>query len=122
MLKIAATACFILLVSAAMAVAQSQDKMFITTQFCGPWEDVMNTPKKYKEAMLFTGTGLQFATANGQPFTGGMFFFVNQDTGTYSIINIYGDGVACLMQSGRDFAPYGGKQPWDEEPKEGEKG
>ena len=78
--------------------------------------------KKYKEAMLFTGTGVQFATANGQPFTGGMFFFVNQDTGTYSIINVYGDGMACLMQSGRDFAPYGGKQPWDEEPKEGDKG
>ena len=105
-----------------LANAQSQDKMFITTQFCGPWEDVMNTPKKYKEAMLFTGTGVQFATANGQPFNGGMFFFVNQETGTYSIINIYGDGMACLMQSGRDFAPYGGKQPWDEEPKKGEKG
>jgi hypothetical protein len=102
---------------------QLTDKMFITTQFCGPWEDVMNTPKKYKEAMLFTGTGLQFATANGgQPFTGGMFFFVNQETGTYSIINIYGDGIACLMQSGKDFAPYGGKQPWDEIAPEGDKG
>ena len=111
-----------LLVLVPTANSQSQDKMFFTTQFCGPWEAVMNTPKKYKEAMLFTGTGVQFATANGQPFTGGMFFFVKQDTGTYSIINVYGDGMACLMQSGRDFAPYGGKQPWDEEPKEGDKG
>ena len=77
-----------LLVLVPPANSQSQDKMFITTQFCGPWEDVMDTPKKYKEGMLFSGTGVQFSTSNGQPFTGGMFFFVNQETGTYSIINI----------------------------------
>ena len=94
-------------------LAQSNEKMFITTQFCGPWEDVMNTPKKYKEAMLFTGTGVQFATNNMQPYTGGMFFFVNQDTGTWSIINVYGDGMACMAQTGKEFKPYVGNQPWD---------
>jgi len=94
-------------------LAQSNEKMFITTQFCGPWEDVMNTPKKYKEAMLFTGTGVQFATNNMQPYTGGMFFFVNQDTGTWSIVNVYGDGMACMAQTGKEFKPYVGNQPWD---------
>ena len=95
------------------ANGQSQDKMFITTQFCGPWEDVMSTPKKYKEAMLFTGDGVQFSSRTGQMFEGGMFFFVNQETGSYSIINVYGDGMACMMQTGKNFRPYGGKQPWD---------
>ena len=96
------------------ANGQSQDdKMFLTTQFCGPWEQVMNTPKKYKEGMLFTGDGVQFSSRTGQMFEGGMFFFVNQETGSYSIINVYGDGMACMMQTGKNFRPYGGKQPWD---------
>jgi hypothetical protein len=46
-------------------------------------------------------------------YNGGMFFFVNQETGSFSIINVYSDGMACLMQSGTGFAPYTGAQPWD---------
>jgi hypothetical protein len=101
------------IVSFANAQDASKDKMFFVTQFCGPWEDVMDTPKKYKEGMLFSGTGVQFSTTNGQMFQGGMFFFVNQETGSYSIINVYADGMACMVQTGKDFAPYSGPQPWD---------
>ena len=109
-------AIIILLSSKFPAYSQDQklDKFFITTQFCGPWKEVIKTPKKYKEGMLFTGTGQQFGSQNGQMFTGGMFFFVNQETGSYSIINVYSDGMACMMQAGRDFQPYTGSQPWDE--------
>jgi hypothetical protein len=91
----------------------TQGKRFLTQQPCGPWIEVMKTPKKYKEAMLFTGNGSQFSSTNGQMYNGGMFFFVNQETGSFSIINVYSDGMACLMQSGTGFAPYTGAQPWD---------
>jgi hypothetical protein len=107
------------IVSFANAQDANRDKVFITTQFCGPWEDVMNTPKKYKEGMLFSGNGTQFSASNGQLFQGGMFFFVNQETGSYSIINVYGDGMACMMQTGRDFKPYDGPQPWDKKKGDG---
>jgi len=91
------------------------DKMFIVTQFCGPFKEVMETPKKYREGMLFSGNGVQMSTQNGRMFQGGMFFFVNQETGSYSIINVYADGMACMMQTGKDFEPYTGVQPWDKE-------
>ena len=81
---------------------------------------MLKTPAKYKEEMLFTGDGLQFSAANGQPYTGGTFFFTNQDTGTWTMISVYGDGMACMVANGRNFAPYIGKQPeFNEEDKDG---
>lgn len=108
------------------AHAQSLDKFFFTTQYCGPWSEVIKFPKKYKEAMLFTGDGQQMSTQSGKMFTGGMFFFVNQDTGSFTVANVYQDGMACIMAVGKNFTPYTGRQPWDEQPSdngdEGDKG
>ncbi len=107
-----------LLLAPAYAQDNIDNKTFIVTQFCGPWEEVLETPKKYKEGMLFTGNGVQFSATNGMMYQGGMFFFVNQETGSYSIINVYGDGTACMMQTGKNFEPYLGVQPWDKKPGE----
>ena len=41
---------------------------------CGPINELTNTIKKYKEEMLFHGTGLTFSPQN-QVYNGGMFFF-----------------------------------------------
>ena len=97
---------------ASTAFAQEQEKQskrFITTQACDPVmkmsDIVMN---KYGETPLFQGEGLQFAAQTGQPFQSAMMFFVNQDKGTWSLVSLYPDGMACMVANGRDFEPYSG--------------
>ena len=99
------------IVSSANAQQQTEARTFYTKQPCAPFADILKTPAQYGEKMLFTGTGLQFGMQSDQPFTGGMFFFTNQDTGTWTMIQIYGDGYACMVANGREFAPYAGGQP-----------
>jgi hypothetical protein len=111
MLRLIALA-FILCLTAPIVSAQDQQaKTFYTKQPCAPFAEMLKTPAKYGESMLFTGTGLQFGMQGNQPFTGGMFFFTNQDTGTWTMLQVYGDGYACMVANGRDFAPYVGGQP-----------
>jgi len=92
-------------------VLSQEAKTFFTKQPCAPFAEMLKTPAKYGESMLFTGTGLQFGVQGNQAFTGGMFFFTNQDTGTWTMLSVYGDGYACMVANGRDFAPYAGGQP-----------
>jgi hypothetical protein len=63
---------------------------------------------KYEELLLFTGEGMSFGIG-GTPFKGGMMFFVNQDTGTWSVVQLFGDGMACLIFNGSKFEPYVGQ-------------
>jgi hypothetical protein len=91
-------------------------KMLMARQYCGPFMDVFKTPEKYKEGMLFVGDGVTFEAQSGRMFQSGMFFFVNQETGTWSLINVYGDGMACMVQTGKNFKPYTGTNPWDKKP------
>ena len=101
--------------TAGPVLAQQQTaKMFLTQQPCDVFDKMFDTIKKYGEEMLFTGDGIQFSAPSGQPFKGGSFFFVNQDSGTWSHIMIYGDGMACMVANGQNFAPYSGPQPYDQ--------
>ncbi len=98
-----------LLASTAFAQEQNQGKRFITTQACDPVGKMSNLViNKYGEKPLFQGEGLQFAAQTGQPFQSAMMFFVNQDTGTWSLISLYEDGTACMVANGRKFEPYSG--------------
>jgi hypothetical protein len=92
---------------------QQGDVQLWAVHYCGPWEKVMKTPEKYKEGMLFAGEGITVEVRSGRAYKGGMFFFVNQDTGTWSLINVFGDGMGCMVQSGTGFEPYTGQQPWE---------
>jgi len=98
-----------LLATTAFAQEQNQSKRFITTQACDPVvkmsDVVMN---KYGEQPLFQGEGIQFAAPTGQPYKSAMMFFVNQDSGTWSLVSLYEDGTACMVANGRDFEPYSG--------------
>lgn len=98
-----------LLASTAFAQEQNQGKRFITTQACDPVvkmsDLVMN---KYGEQPLFQAEGLQFSAQNGQPYRSSMMFFVNQDSGTWSLVSLYEDGTACMVANGRKFEPYSG--------------
>lgn len=86
---------------------QNTDRFFITKQLCVPVLDAMTIANQYGEQLLFTGNAVTYDTTD-TPYMSGAFFFVNQDTGTWSIINVYGDGLACLVNLGSDFAPYTG--------------
>mgnify|MGYP001341456968 CR=1 FL=1 len=107
----------VLLVTATVTFAQDapkeDQKMLITNNYCGPFKEVFETPKKYKEGMLFSGDGGVFEFRSGRYFKGGMFFFVNQETGSWSLINVFSDGMACMIQAGTNFSPYLGRDPWD---------
>jgi hypothetical protein len=76
-------------------------------QPCDVAEKMSKTVKKYNEEPLFTSLGVQFdSNQQASPVRSDMIFFVNQDTGTWSLISVYTDGMACMIASGRDFKPY----------------
>ena len=95
-----------------IASAQDQQKptmkQFMVRQPCDVLPKMMEVIRGYKEELLFMGEGMSFAAQSGQGFMGGMMFFTNQETGTWSMLQLYGDGTACLVINGRNFAPYGG--------------
>ena len=63
---------------------------------------------KYREQPLFKAMGLQFSAQDGKAYAGSMMMFVNQDTGTWSLITLYPDGTGCMVATGREFEPYSG--------------
>lgn len=65
---------------------------------------------EYGETVLFQGMAYQQWI---QPSTDTygvsqylMEFATNQDTGTWSIVQVYQDGTSCLMATGTAFTPY----------------
>ena len=98
----------VFVLAASSVVAQQQPKVFITQQPCDAFDKMFDTLNKYNEELLFTGDVMQFASPSGQPYNSGAFFFVNQDTGTWSLISLYADGTACMVAYGLNFEPYAG--------------
>ena len=94
--------------SPALAQDQNTAKSFITKQPCDKLPKMLETVKQYEEDLLFLGQGMTFAARNSQGYMGGMMFFTNQETGTWSMLQLYGDGSACLVMNGNNFAPYSG--------------
>ena len=88
----------------------SQTPALLLKQPCDRANKMFDTIKKYRELMLFTGEGLTFGV-QGQVYNGGMFFFVNQDTGSWTVLQVYKDGMACMIFNGKKFEPFTGKQP-----------
>lgn len=86
-------------------VANGQDyEDFYTVQTCAPIMQMIVETTALGETPLFEGYSIQFAYTE-DAVEGGMVFTVNQETGTWSLINIYGDGMACLAASGDSFRP-----------------
>ena len=98
------------MINPATAQEDSTAKSFITTQPCDKLSIMLDVIKGYKEELLFTGEGMTFSARDRKGFMGGMMFFTNQETGTWSMLQVYGDGTACLVQNGREFEPYSGPQ------------
>lgn len=110
--KIITTLCLVTAITTT-AVAQSKEpKGELPTIFtrapCDTLPNMVATVKKYDEKLLFTGSGMTFAAPTGQPYRGGLMFLVNQDTGSWTIFQLFGDGMACMIMNGKDFSPYTG--------------
>ena len=102
---------------ATTALAQSKEPegerpTLFTRTPCDPLPKMVETIETYGEELLFTGNGMTFSAQTGQPFIGGMMFFVNQDEGTWSVVQQFKDGMACMVMNGRDFTPYAGPKTY----------
>ena len=90
-------------------LAQSIDndkKYFNVRQECEPFEKMyQKVTERWGEKPLFIGQGLQISQT-GEPFIGGSMFFVNQDSGSWSLVTLYQDGTACMTSAGTKFQPY----------------
>ena len=96
-----------LVLLATVSTVYAQEKKYLQTrQECAPIGEMMATVMiDYGETGLFTGNSMVFGL-DGTPYRGGVMFFVNQDTGTWSLMTVYSDGTACLTALGIDFEPY----------------
>ena len=91
--------------------AKAEQRQMFVRMFCDSnWEEVFKTTKKYEEEILFSGKSLVTELKTNLPFSGSMFFSVNQEKGTWSMITIYVDGTACMTTTGTNFQPYFGEQ------------
>jgi hypothetical protein len=86
------------------AVAQEATP-FMSYQNCGSFQVLADETAKYQEKMLFTGSILQQHISR-QPVKGQMAFTVNQDTGSWTLVHLFPNGVACMVANGSDFEPY----------------
>jgi|TARA_B110000977_G_C10985595_1_gene457823 hypothetical protein len=104
--------------TASLAQAQESKKpegdalTIFTRAPCDMFPKMVDTIKKYKEELLFVGDGMTFSAKTGQPHNGGMMFFVNQDTGTWSMLQLFADGMSCMIMNGKRFEPYTGPSPY----------
>lgn len=111
MYKLATTLCLIL--AANFAFAQEEDstelKKFLTVQNCVPVSELtISAMFEYGEQPLFYGLGMQVSAQANVAVYSEMMFFVNQDTGTWSLLSRYTDGTGCIVAVGEDFTPYSG--------------
>ena len=87
-----------------------QSPAVLLKQPCDRADKMFEVLKKYEEFLLFTGEGMTFGL-QGNPYRGAMMFFTNQDTGSWTILQVYKDGMACMLANGKKFEPYTGDQP-----------
>lgn len=91
---------------------QAQDtetKFFTALQVCAPFDVAFETAMEKGETLLFKGAAGVMSAQDGELYSSQMFFFVNQETGNWSVVGVYGDGTACLLTNGVGFTPYVGE-------------
>lgn len=83
---------------------------FLSVNFCSDYDTVvMDLVNNYNEKLLFHGDGVithidsNSVTADIVSHTQ---MFVNQNTGTWSLIQVYNGGNTCYVTGGTRFEPY----------------
>lgn len=98
---------FAIWISLLAPTAHAQEKQFIVSQPCdnvlSMTETIMN---KYGEQPLFVAEGNQLSATTDEWYASSMMYFVNQDSGTWSLVSLYPDGTGCMVAAGTNFEPY----------------
>ena len=92
----------------ATTVTAQETKSFNVSQPCGTADKLLTTVQKYGETPLFVGNALQFGL-DQTSYRGSAMFFVNQDTGSWSLVSVYQNGIVCMVAVGTNFEPYTNK-------------
>lgn len=83
---------------------------FNTTHLCDDYKNIVKyVMSEFGETALFKGTGVPvyYNEKNAkEEMEAYMVFFVNQNTSTWSMIYLFGDETACIMEDGMGFEPY----------------
>jgi hypothetical protein len=91
---------------AAPAVAQESNyPPFYAMQSCATMQEIAEISKKHNEPILFNGQILNIH-ASGQTIKTEFVFTVNQDTGSWTLVSLYPNGIACMVANGSNFEPY----------------
>ena len=99
-------AALISFLSCTVVVAQESTKRILPIALqCDNVENMFSLIKDYGEQPLFMGNGM-ITLLDGQIVQGGTMFFVNQETGTWSMVTLFADGTSCMTQLGTGFSPY----------------
>ena len=99
-----------LVLAANQTLAQDSRKEFIVSQLCDQSQKIASMILfEYNEKPLFSALGNQLSAQSGEWYESEIVYFVNQDTGTWSLVSLYQDGWACLVAGGTHFEPYAGK-------------
>ena len=88
---------------------QNFQQMLLLRTPCSPYSKMKELMDQYEETPLFTATAMTFSAQFGQPYNGGLIFFVNQDKQSYTVLQVFADGMACMLVNGRNFEPYNGE-------------
>ena len=80
---------------------------------CDTRENIFPVLKNNKESLLINGTGLLKSAINGRNYKSRFGLFANQDTGSFTVLIMFSDGLACMLYPGANFEAYTGEQPWD---------
>lgn len=98
---------FVLTASVAFAQdSNSNKKYFYTRTECWPSQQFMEMiMTEWNETALFVGSSMTVGH-DGKTYQGGMMFFVNQESGTWTVANMYADGTICIINAGTEFSPF----------------
>jgi len=91
----------------APAAHAQEQKQFIVIQPCDSAEVMADTiVNNYGEQPLIIAEGNQLSARTGEWYASSMMYFVNQDSGTWSLMSLYADGTGCIVAAGTKFEPY----------------
>jgi len=97
------------LLLAPLTLQAQESRTFAAQQICLPVQQMtFKVMNEYGETPLFSADGIQYSAVDGEPYKSDMMYFVNQDTGTWTLISLYGDGIGCMVATGNNFKPYSG--------------
>ena len=86
--------------------AHAASKKMIAVQECDHVKALtQRVVVNWGEKPLIQSQGIQFGPDNSK-YESSMMYFVNQSTGTWSLLALYPQNMACVIAAGTKFTPY----------------